>query len=79
MLSFLMPKKNTKHPVMKMVKVIFPDGRSIEVNMSTGYEKEELHVQAYPKSMSDKGKASAAELRSLRDEQLRKKFPQFDI
>lgn len=70
--------KNTKHPAMKMVKIIFPDGKSIEVSMSAkGYEKPELHLQSDPRvHRAWLGKqSSSVDMKDLRIKELRQKFP----
>ena len=72
----------TKHPEMKLVKVIFPDGESIEVPMSSkGYEKAELHLQSDPRlhrAWLGKGQ-SLADIKGVRAQELRKKYPSIKL
>lgn len=69
----------TKHPEMKLVKVIFPDGKVLEVPMaSKGYEKAELHLQSDPRlhrAWLGKGQSAMSDMKGVRAKELRKKYP----
>lgn len=72
----------SKHPEMKMVKVVFPDGYIMEVAMSAkGYDKAELHLQADPRQhRAWLGKqSSTAEMKGIRAQELLKKYPSIKL